>query len=296
MAERYSFSLRSVKSDRSLRRRSSTTYSKNVQEDTPDSDIARAPSRSSTRASSSSMASGQSRKICTIMENGGTASSQSLGPILRHDSTLKKDVPLPPWPRPSQNPGSDRLLDPDNLPHHERRDDYPRSFSDIPLTPVQISPDLERDGNPFSPYLPTPNFSRQHSIRSRLLAPKQPPAGSQQLTSEHTDSTNTLRAGVNGWKLDAENFTRTRPPLRPGSRSNWTQKWPKPRASPRSLGGLVAAIEESEGLGFDKPDRWTIHKWTLLVSILIGFGYSSVGLAYAMLTWFRGERIHVPVV
>ena len=276
MEERFPSSLRSVKSTRSLRRRSGT-FGQNVHEDTPESDTAQALSRTSTRASSSSMVSGKSRRMSTIVEDGDASSSDPRPRTFRPVPTVK-DVPLPPLPRPSSDPTSDRFLDPDNLNHYERQ-----PFSDVPLTPALRSPDLERDGNSsrFSSHLPTPDFSRQNSIRSRMSMPR---------VSGHSDSTS-LRTRVNDWKSEAETLTHDRPPLIPASSSNWTQKWPKPRLNPRSLGGLVAAIEESEGLGFDKPDTWTTHKWVLLMSILIAFGYSSVGLAYAMLTWFRGKVI-----
>jgi len=283
MAERFPSSLRSVKSARSLRRRSGT-FGKNVHEDTPEFDTARVPSRSSTRASSSSMASGKSHRMPTVVEDGNASSSGPRPRTFRRVSTVK-DAPLPPLPRPSPNPANDRFLDPNNLSHHERHDGHPNPFSDVPLTPALRSPDLERDGNSsrFSSHLPTPDFSRQNSTRSRIPIPR---------TSKHPDST-TLRTRTNDWKSEAETLADNRPPLIPASSSNWTQKWPKPRLNPRSLGGLVAAIEESKGLGFDKPDRWTRHKWVLLMSILIAFGYSSVGLGYAMVTWFGGKSIYI---
>lgn len=294
MAERYPSSLRSVKSDRSLRRRSGA-YTKHTQEDTPEeSDAIRALSGSYTRASSSSVVSGsgKSRGMSTIVEDGDISAPQSRGPSFRRVSTLK-DAPLPPLPKSSPNPASDGFFDPDSLHHHKRRDDHPpQPFSDVPLTPAQRYPDLERDGNPFGSYLPTPDFSRQNSIRPRFWSPPD----YQQRSSEHSDSAATLRARSSDWKSDAETLTSNRPPLIPAPSSNWTQKWPQPRLNPRSLGGLVAAIEESEGLGFDKPDRWTVHKWVLLMTILVAFGYSSLGLGYAMLTWFRGEWFHLPIV
>ena len=285
MAERYPSSLQSLESGRSLRRRSGT-HGKNVQGDTLGADAAQLPSRSSTRAGSSSIF---SRKMSTVVEDGHT-SSRSSKPTTRRASALK-DGPLPPLPRPSPNPASNRFLDPDDFYLHERQDAYPQPFSDVPLTPTQRPPDLERDGNPsrLSSYLPTPDFSRQNSVRSRFSVSKLLPAVPQQRSWEPPDSNTTLRTRTNDWKSDAETLVHSRPPLVPTSSSNWTQKWPKPRLNPRSLGGLVAAIEESEGLGFDKPERWTVHKFVLLMSILIAFGYSSVGLAYAMLTWFRGE-------
>lgn len=283
MAERFPSSLRSVKSARSLRRRSGT-FGKNVHEDTPESDTARVPSRSSTRASSSSVVSGKSHRMPTVAEDGDVSSSGPRSRAFRHVSTVE-DAPLPPLPRPSPNPANDRFLDTDNLSHYERYDDHPKLFSDVPLTPALRSPDLERDGNSsrFSSHLPTPDFSRQNSIHSRISISR---------TAKQPGST-TLRTRTNDWKSEAETLADNRPSLMPAPSSNWTQKWPKPRLNPRSLGGLVAAIEESEGLGFDKPDRWTTHKWVLLMSILIAFGYSSVGLAYAMVTWFGGKYIYI---
>jgi len=287
MAERYPTSLRSVKSVRSLRRRSGT-FSKNAHEETPESDAARAPSRSSTRATSSSIVSGKSRRMSTIVEDGNASSSRRV--------STRKDAPLPPLPAPSPNPANHRFFGPDNSNHYGRRDDYPQVFSDVPLTPAQGSPDLERDGNSsrFSSHLPTPDFSRYNSIRSRLSIAGPPPTSFQQRSSRHSDSSTTLRTKTNDWRSDAGTLAHNRPPLIPASSGNWTQKWPKPRLNPKSLGGLVAAIEESQGLGVDKPDRWTTHKWVLLMSTLIAFGYSSVGLAYAMLTWFRGEKSCFP--
>jgi len=216
--------------------------------------------------------------MSTIVEDGDALSSDYRRQTSRRVSTFK-DTPLPPLPKPYPNPANDHLN------HYERHGGYPLSLHDVPLTPTERSLDLERDGNSsrFSSYLPTPDFSRQSSIRSRISIPRTSPQ------PKHSNSTGTTRKKTNYVKSDTED---NRPPLIPASSSNWTQKWPKPRLNPRSLGGLVAAIEESEGLGFDKPDRWTTHKWVLLISTLIAFGYSSVGLAYAMLTWFRGETIN----
>ena len=280
MAERYPSSLRSVKSARSLRRRSGT-HNKNEQEDTAEPDTPKTPSRSSTRASTLSVFSGKSRRMSTIVEDGDTSRPRGS----RRASTFK-NAPLPPLPTSSPNIARDRFSDPDYVDHYERHDDRPQPFSDVPLTPMLRSPDLERGGNSttISSRLPTPDFSRQNSVRSRLSIPIPQRTG-----SNHSDYTTTLQTRINGWRSDNETLTKNRPPLVPAPSSNWTQKWPKPRLNPRSLGGLVTAVGESEGLGLDKPDKWTTHKWVLLMSILIGFGYSSVGLGYAMLTWFRGE-------
>ena len=288
MATRYPSSLRSTKSVQSLRRRSGTLNG-DAHEEALESDSARTPSRSSTRASSSSTVSGKSHRMSTIVEDGSSLSSDPRRRTFRRVSALG-NAPLPPLPKPSPNPASDRFLDPDNLSYYERHDGHPEPFSDVPLTPALRTPDLEHDGNSsrFSSHLPTPDFSRQNSVRSLISIPRLSPAPQHEKTKRSYPNA-TLRTRTNGWKSDAGTLADSRPPLIPASSSNWTQKWPKPRLNPRSLGGLAAAVEESEGLGFDKPDRWTAHKWVLLMSILIAFGYSSVGLAYAMITWFRGE-------
>ncbi|KAH8086022.1 hypothetical protein BXZ70DRAFT_900021 [Cristinia sonorae] len=46
-------------------------------------------------------------------------------------------------------------------------------------------------------------------------------------------------------------------------------------------------LGEGEGLGVDWPDRWTKHKWCLLVSVSTVFLYGLGGLVFAVLTWFQ---------
>ena len=281
MAEGYP---RSSRNDRSLRKRSGV-YRKNAQVDVS--------AGTSTLASSSSVVSRKTHSVSTV---DNSVSHSRPGPFTTRASILK-DAPLPPLPNSSPNPNSNGYLDPDNISHYEQHEHHAQPFIDVPLTPSQRSLDLERDGN-FSgldSYLPTPDFSRQNSVRSRLSVSEFLTTASRPGNRKDSSSAATLRTGADAWKSDTDTLTRARPSLIPTQSSNWTQKWPKPRLNPRSLGGLVAAIEESEGLGFDKPDKWTPHKWVLLMTILISFGYSSVGLGYAMLTWFRGKLCRLPV-
>ena len=106
MTRRYPSSLRSVKSARSLRRRSGT-FGKNAQEET---DAARAPSRSSARASSSSTVSGESRRTSTIVGDGAALSSEPRRRPSRRVSLLK-DAPLPPCPHHLRiQPGTDSRI------------------------------------------------------------------------------------------------------------------------------------------------------------------------------------------
>ncbi|CDO72212.1 hypothetical protein BN946_scf184970.g64 [Trametes cinnabarina] len=80
----------------------------------------------------------------------------------------------------------------------------------------------------------------------------------------------------------------------------FTQKFPRPR-SVRSLsyaeqipgGGRRSAmaanmLAEGEGLGLElRVDRWTWHKWCLVLSVCSVLVYGTAGLICAILTWFR---------
>ncbi|KAI0671170.1 hypothetical protein C8Q78DRAFT_973534 [Trametes maxima] len=47
-------------------------------------------------------------------------------------------------------------------------------------------------------------------------------------------------------------------------------------------------LEEGEGLGLElRVDRWTLHKWCLVLSVCTVFVYGAAGLICAILTWFR---------
>ncbi|OCH87332.1 hypothetical protein OBBRIDRAFT_736360 [Obba rivulosa] len=46
-------------------------------------------------------------------------------------------------------------------------------------------------------------------------------------------------------------------------------------------------LEEGEGLGLDRIDRWTIHKWCLILSVSTIFVYGIAGLVFSVLTWFQ---------
>lgn len=59
-------------------------------------------------------------------------------------------------------------------------------------------------------------------------------------------------------------------------------------ASPMSIG---SSLEQSRGLGMDRPNRWTAHKWWLFLSVCTVFATGVGGLACALLTWFRGQYL-----
>ncbi|KAI0930990.1 hypothetical protein AcV7_005022 [Taiwanofungus camphoratus] len=91
----------------------------------------------------------------------------------------------------------------------------------------------------------------------------------------------------------------SRPVLLPSlsTSDKFTHKFPRPRSVrtltlPSSRAGPKSAfaatmLEEGEGLGMERIDRWTLHKWCLLLSLCTVFVYGSAGLACAIMTWFR---------
>ncbi|KZT12190.1 uncharacterized protein LAESUDRAFT_640823 [Laetiporus sulphureus 93-53] len=56
-------------------------------------------------------------------------------------------------------------------------------------------------------------------------------------------------------------------------------------------------LEEGDGLGIEGVDRWTMHKWCLLLSVCSVLVYGVAGLVCAIMTWFRTwERADVMYV
>ncbi|THH20575.1 hypothetical protein EUX98_g8553 [Antrodiella citrinella] len=58
----------------------------------------------------------------------------------------------------------------------------------------------------------------------------------------------------------------------------------------KGKGGAAFAgtlLGEGEGLGIEWPDRWTKHKWFLLISVCTIFMYGLGGAVFAVLTWFQ---------
>lgn len=97
--------------------------------------------------------------------------------------------------------------------------------------------------------------------------------------------------------------TTKRPELLPSfsTSSKLTQKFPISKSVRKlpninlgtkggSQGGPAFAatlLGEGEGLGIDRVDRWTAHKWCLFVSVCTLFVYGMAGLICAVLTWFK---------
>jgi hypothetical protein len=85
-----------------------------------------------------------------------------------------------------------------------------------------------------------------------------------------------------------------------GTTDKFTHKWPTPRSlrhgksasEKRATGGVALGqiLEDGQGLGMEKVDKWTSFKWCLLISVTSVFIYGGGGMAAAILTWFRGEH------
>lgn len=83
-----------------------------------------------------------------------------------------------------------------------------------------------------------------------------------------------------------------------GTTDKFTHKWPTPQSlrhgksgpERKAKGGaaLGQMMEDGQGLGLEKVDKWTSFKWCLLFSVISVFVYGGGGLVAAILTWFRG--------
>jgi hypothetical protein len=146
------------------------------------------------------------------------------------------------------------------------------AFSDIPLTPRLLECGATHNPPPLTSKLPL-DLSRLLPKR-RTMDPSPPPS-----PPPASLASTTKPCSVPARPKLFNNYS---------SSANFTQKWPIPRLNPSAISGLIAALDESGGLGMDRVDTWTVHKWTLLLSIITAFITSFAGLICAILTWFRG--------
>ncbi|KAJ3556761.1 hypothetical protein NM688_g1847 [Phlebia brevispora] len=193
--------------------------------------------------------------------------------------------PVPLTPRP-QLP---EIVPPDpafGLPHSALQTkldpEHPRTFAPFPATtlPRRLlswrkttyhNDDGARSGSTLSGY-PSPQVSYSDAL---------PPASASAVRA--SSSSVTARY--------------TRPLSKLDTHDKLTKKFPI-SASVRKLSALgrgkvgdralaIVLLDEAEGLGMDRIDRWTIHKWCLFLSICTLFAYGTGGLICAVLTWFR---------
>ncbi|KAL0960604.1 hypothetical protein HGRIS_005636 [Hohenbuehelia grisea] len=84
-----------------------------------------------------------------------------------------------------------------------------------------------------------------------------------------------------------------------GTTEKFTHKWPLPKGMlhPSSLNSeddldprathILAAMEDERGLGIETVGKWTVFKWSLLLSVVTVLIYGTAVLVAVILTWFR---------
>jgi len=205
--------------------------------------------------------------------------------------------------------------------------DEPTLLSYIPLTPRPDAPSRTESSNTSESTisrLPTPDFtaprqndhpSRIRSFLSRGLSFVSLPAvpfltnTARSLTMTSNKRPYTLRsdsdtsedstAGSESSRGTNVSVDSGRYSLIPsiGTTEKFTHKWPKPRSlqysdnshDTYSASGAATELEEGKSLGMNKVERWSVHKWCLMLSVITVFVYGAAGLACAILTWFKSE-------
>lgn len=214
-----------------------------------------------------------------------SAQRSSNGPIRLHHTQNLSPVPLTPRP-----------------PHPPRGDSAHSLATTHAGTPAsRISP------------LPTPNFAARAGSAVRAYFPRiasfvsseaatavaRPPHPRNKSSCYSTASdgiTAVIALPPDGGEAGVD---AARPILPPSfsTTDRFTRKFPQPRSVKKltvtvGKGAGHAALaatmlEEGEGLGIGSVDRWSVHKWCLLLSVSTLLVYGLAGLICAVLTWFR---------
>jgi hypothetical protein len=197
-------------------------------------------------------------------------------------------------------------------------------FSPVPLTPRPSAAPAPRTGSFQStntslsriPPLPTPNFSPLAggaevksfpllfrglsflSMRAHDVSGAEPPA----MRSGASEGGSEVAYGIGGGSDGGSASTIAATPGALHEKSGYSMlpsfnatsklsyKWPAPLLV-RRQGTDVSGLGGDGGLpvGTRTPERWTTHKWCLLLSVCTLYGYGGAGLVCAILTWFRGK-------
>ena len=134
------------------------------------------------------------------------------------------------------------------------------------------------------PRLPTPNFPLEEEPRFVSVARRESSVSDR-------DRENTKSEGeISRSALSA--VTRlTHQSLSSSTTGRLTQKWPAPQSFRRQETARgYATLEAGDVQGVGKRGKWPLSKWCLFLSVISVLSYGGVGMAYAILTWFRGER------
>lgn len=173
---------------------------------------------------------------------------------------------------------------------------------------------------PVPPRSP-PAAAGQQSLPSRLLSWRKPPPKRLDSESSSTSASSSSTACYKDHASDVSEACAAGPNVvrrykRPllfdadstqtlgtnsvlSTHSKLTKKFPI-SASVRKLSALgrgkvgsrdlaIVLLDEAEGLGMERVDRWTGHKWFLFLSVCTTFAYGASALAYATLTWFKSK-------
>lgn len=205
------------------------------------------------------------------------------GPIRPHHTPHLSPVPL--TPRPTQ----------------QSREDSAHS-----LATAHTSTSASR----ISP-LPTPNFAARTGLAVRAYFPRltslvSSEAATADARPPHPRNKSSCYSTASGGSTAVDalppsegeaDVGAARPTLPPSfsTTDRLTRKFPRPRsvkklAMGKSSGHAALAatmLEEGEGWGIGSVDRWSVHKWCLLLSVSTLLVYGLAGLVCAVLTWFR---------
>lgn len=201
-------------------------------------------------------------------------------------------------------------------PHHTPH------LSPVPLTPRPPQPPREDSAHSLatthtgtsasriSP-LPTPNFAARAGCAVRAYFPRlasfvSSEAATAVVRPPHPRNKSSCYSTASGGSTavvalplrEGEAGVGVARPLLPPSFSTtdrFTRKFPRPRSVKKlTVGGdsgyaalAATMLEEGEGLGIGSVDRWSVHKWCLLLSVSTLLVYGLAGLICAVLTWFR---------
>ncbi|KAH9922923.1 uncharacterized protein B0H18DRAFT_1120643 [Fomitopsis serialis] len=266
--------------------------------------------------------------ITLVRAGRNTPVTPTLPPFSR---TNTLDVPL--WDESlwSSSPREEPLSPPnEDLPGPAHHTLY---LSPVPLTPRPQPPrehsacsfaSAHTSASRISP-LPTPNFAARAGDAVRSYFPRlrsfvstraasetatavdpRPPHARHKSSSYSTESGGSTAVSDVPSRADGACVGAARPGLLPSfsTADKLTRKFPRPR-SVKNLtfrgGGnaslAATVLEEGEGLGIGSVDRWSVHKWCLLLSVSTLLVYGLAGLICAVLTWFRTyEQAGVMVV
>lgn len=165
------------------------------------------------------------------------------------------------------------------------------AFSPVPLTPT----DGRQPAHPRPPRsdlhttvstsVSTPGFGRHdpfHSLPSLNYAPER-----YEPSNRTSYTTARLKRGLSA--LRTTNKLTHKFPI---SQSVRGLSLKVPESGWSSTESFGSALQEGQGLGVERIDRWTRHKWCLFLSVCTIFVTGATGLVCALLTWFKGKCLN----